>query len=138
MQSIARSNDDFRKNALFNDIAVMDPASGTPFIMDMLMRSTYLSGYRKYLSPSRNDGLVILTKGVLHAPDQVAIFKKVAEYNDFNEEEDGPDHNMGLFDLDGCSYMFQIDAYDRVPAEALRSTDPRYKKVMTILKSDEY
>ena len=96
---------------------------------------------RANLSPS--DGTALVTTGVaaLGADVVARIFKTIAIYDDFcNENDPYEEHDFGALDVDGHTIFFKIDYYD--PTLTYHSSDPAdptvTQRVITIMLAEEY
>jgi hypothetical protein len=82
-------------------------------------------------------GQIVLTASVaaLPSPDKATALRAVADFKDFNEENDPHgEADYGSFDLSGREFWFKIDYYD-LNLEG-RSEDPadpaKTKRIMTV------
>ena len=88
-------------------------------------------------------GQIIMTCGIAGLPpdDQLAIYRKVAGFDDFSPDNDPyQEHDFGAFDHYGARILFKIDYYD--PMTEYLSEDPadpcKTKRVLTIMFAHEY
>lgn len=85
-------------------------------------------------------GKVIVTNAVRHSKHFDAILDAMISFNTFNEDNDPyKEHDVGIFDVYGESYMFKIDYYDPSMEEG---ADPHeaesFLRVLTLMVSSEY
>ena len=90
-----------------------------------------------------NPHCVLMTAGIADLPleDQIAICRKVREFNAFSDDNDPHDeHDFGIVEHRGKSVYWKIDCYDR--ALEYGSEDPadpeKTCRVLTILFATEY
>ena len=95
------------------------------------------------LRQTRQGGQIVMTCGIagLSPDDQLAIYRKVAGFDDFNPDNDPyQEHDCGAFDHGGERIFFKIDYYD--PTMQYLSEDPadpcKTKRVLTIMFAHEY
>lgn len=88
-------------------------------------------------------GRVVVTKGVSSLSDSIydQAIQMVKNFNQFNKDNDPYDeHDMGMFKVEGESFMWKIDYYDESMQNA--SPDPSdsnvTRRVLTIMLSSEY
>ncbi len=88
-------------------------------------------------------GRVMLTAGVnnLDARTQTMLLHRVAKFSDFRKENDlYGEHDFGKIDIEGESYYWNIDGYDK--SLEFGSPDPSdpavTTRVLTIMRADEY
>lgn len=89
-------------------------------------------------------GQVLTTRGVADLPEALyhQVIQKVKSFNTFTEANDPfGEHEMGMFKLEGQSFMWKIDYYDKED-QNYGSSDPSNpnvtSRVLTILLSSEY
>jgi hypothetical protein len=84
-------------------------------------------------------GRVVMTAGVAESPDREQIITQVREFKAFSEDNDPRgEHDFGNFEINGVKYYFKIDYYD---ANYHYGADPYtdlFRRVLTILRADEY
>ncbi len=98
---------------------------------------------RRCLNPSdtgRPQDVVLLTRGVASARNELdEIVQKVMTFDAFGEEDDPHrHHDFGRVMVAGRPYFFKIDYYDqdlRLGANPLREP---FRRVLTILRAEEY
>ena len=88
-------------------------------------------------------GRIMLTNGVLNLPDGALaqVISKVRAFDQFSNDNDPyGEHDFGAVELDGDTYFFKFDYYDRAmqcgsedPADEAKTT-----RVMTIMCASEY
>lgn len=82
---------------------------------------------------------IMLTEGVRESEQREAIITAVREFKDFNESNDPhQEHDFGKVEVDGVSYFFKFDYYDK---SLTYGEDPKTGKaihVLTIMRADEY
>jgi hypothetical protein len=88
-------------------------------------------------------GRVLTTAGVADLPVDVKarLFLAVQSFDDFTGDNDPHrEHDFGVIELEGESYLFKIDYYDldcRYGSED--ASDPEQTtRVLTIMRADEY
>jgi uncharacterized protein DUF3768 len=82
-------------------------------------------------------GQVLLTASVAELPsaDKAAGLQAVADFKDFNEENDpNEERDYGAFDLSGREWWFKIDYYDlNLEGRSADPADPaKMKRIMTV------
>ncbi len=98
---------------------------------------------RRCLNPSatgRPQDLVVLTSGVGSARLQLGeVLQKVMTFDAFHEDSDPhAEHDFGKVTVAGEDYFFKVDYYDqdlKLGANPLREP---FRRVLTILRADEY
>ncbi len=98
---------------------------------------------RRCLSPpatGRPQDLVVLTSGVGSARLQLGeVLQKVMAFDAFDEDSDPhAEHDFGKVTVAGEAYFFKVDYYDqdlKLGADPLREP---FRRVLTILRADEY
>jgi hypothetical protein len=95
------------------------------------------------LRTSFQGGQVLMTQGVSNLPPELygQVIERVKTFNEFTPDNDPyGEHDMGMFKLEGKSFMWKIDYYDENMEYA--SPDPSdpsvTKRVLTIMLSSEY
>ncbi len=89
------------------------------------------------------DGKVVCTQGVsaLGMPSKLRLYKRVREFNDFNEENDPyGEHDFGKVQFEGTDYFWKIDYYDtNMKYGSEDPSDPQLTtRVLTLMRADEY
>jgi Protein of unknown function (DUF3768) len=89
------------------------------------------------------DSMIFITCGIkaLSPADQTAILDRVADFDDFTEDNDPwGEHDFGSFEYNGNTIFWKIDCYDREmkrgspnPADAAVT-----QRVLTVLLAEEY
>lgn len=86
-------------------------------------------------------GKVVFTPGV-SSLDQVAQSKVVEAVQKFKNFEPGNDpygeRDFGKVSVDGVDYFFKIDYYDASYEYGLDGNDPEVRRVLTVMRADEY
>lgn len=95
------------------------------------------------LRTSFQGGQVLMTQGVSNLPSELynEVIKAVKTFNQFTEDNDPyGEHDMGMFKIEGKSFMWKIDYYDE--SMQYGSPDPSdsnvTSRVLTIMLSSEY
>jgi len=87
-------------------------------------------------------GLVVLTRGVEESPHRDRILQAVREYQFHGIDGNNPygENDFGVIVVEGERYYFKIDYYDQcLQCHSPDKADPKVtKRVMTIMKADEY
>ena len=88
-------------------------------------------------------GQTLTTRGVENLPENTykAVIEKVKTFNQFTEDNDPyGEHDLGMFKVEGESFMWKIDYYDESMQYASPDpSDPNVtKRVLTIMLSSEY
>jgi Protein of unknown function (DUF3768) len=88
-------------------------------------------------------GMTLITNGIgaLGLPTVNAIFAAIAEFKDFNPDNDPwGEHDCAFLTVNGTSVIFKIDYLDR--SRRIHSPDPADPKVtvrvMTVMLADKY
>lgn len=67
------------------------------------------------------------------------IFVAVRDYADFNEDNDPyGEHDFGSFELSGTKFFWKIDYYQQDTDTWCDPLDRDCRRVLTIMKADEY
>ena len=91
----------------------------------------------------KTHNMIVMSKGISEYDpmEQNAIFEKVAEYNDFSEDNNPfKERHFGDFEFNFVKMYWQIDYYDlngEYHSEDKSNPDIT-KRVLTIMKADEY
>lgn len=95
------------------------------------------------LRATMTSGLVVTTSGVADMPaeQRVRLVQEVQAFDNFSEDNDPHgEHDFGSIKLDSETFFWKIDYYDN--SLEIGSPDPAdpnvTKRVLTIMKSDEY
>jgi hypothetical protein len=84
-------------------------------------------------------GRIMLSRGVDSSEIRDRIIASIKSFTDFNADNDPyGEHDCASVDVDGRRYLFKIDYYDKNYEYGVEPTDPECKRVMTIMRSDEY
>ena len=88
-------------------------------------------------------GMVVTTSSIAEmlADKRTRLIREVQAFDDFSEDNDPHgEHDFGSIKIDGETFFWKIDYYDR--SMEMGSPDPAdpnvTKRVLTIMKSDEY
>lgn len=88
-------------------------------------------------------GRIVMTVGVQSLAEDVKsrVLSAAREFGDFNEDNDPHgEHDFGSFELDGQSFFWKIDYYDK--DEVYGSEEPsdptKTSRVLTIMLAEEY
>ncbi len=97
--------------------------------------------FRRY--ENRNLGIYTMTSGVhaLAPEKQYWLQQLVRDFDSFTSDNDPyQEHNFGKVTMDGENYFWRIDCYDQTLTYLSENpADPDLtKRVMTIMRSDEY
>ena len=85
-------------------------------------------------APEHPKATYTMTRGVaeLGPIEQVALWNKVAAFNDFNQSNDPHgEHDFGSIDHKGHQYFWKIDDYGQ-------AGDGHKQFVLTLMRADEY
>ena len=87
-----------------------------------------------------NQEKIILTPGVESSPYRNAIIESVKNFDDFNENNDPyGERTFAAFYVHGEKYFFKIDFFtSEFEAGADPYEDSTFKRVLTVMRSDEY
>lgn len=78
---------------------------------------------------------LILTRTVASSPWRDEIIKAVAEFNNFNSDNDPyEEHDFGSFNVKGINYFFKFDYFD----EESRYFKEDGNRVLTVMEASEY
>lgn len=82
----------------------------------------------------------VVSRGVAEMYLQMnEIFVAVRDYTDFNEDNDPyGEHDFGSFELSGTKFFWKIDYYKADDDMWCDPLDPDCRRVLTIMKADEY
>jgi hypothetical protein len=88
-------------------------------------------------------GRVLMTGGVQALPEDTlaTVLERVRQFDEFTPDNDPHgDHDFGSFEIDGQTFFWKIDYYDK--ACEFGSEDPadpeKTTRVLTIMRADEY
>ena len=82
----------------------------------------------------------VVSRGVSEMYMQMnEIFMAVRDYTDFNEDNDPyGEHDFGSFELSGTKFFWKIDYYQADTDTWCDPLDPSCRRVLTIMKAEEY
>jgi hypothetical protein len=89
-------------------------------------------------------GRVMMTAGVaaMADNDRRTLLNRVRHFDGFTQDNDPyGEHDFGSIDLGGCRYFWKIDYYDPTltfAAHPTPATQPPRKRVLTLMRADEY
>lgn len=118
----------------------MTAAQGPNANADVSRRIAELNdNFRRFLT----GGQIVITQGVqaLTKDQQVAVLRGVANFTDFNPDNDPhQEHDFGVLDIDGIKIFWKIDYYDlTLTYHSPDATDPKQtRRVLTIMTASEY
>jgi hypothetical protein len=122
---------------------IHDDESANTLVPSITNKSEAIRALNDALRTTFVGGAVVLTSGVAALPPQTRakIVRRLREFDDFNADNDPYDeHDFAAFEVDGETYFFKIDYYDR--AMRMHSTDPANvevtTRVLTIMRASEY
>jgi len=97
---------------------------------------------RRCLSPEetgRPDDGVFLTNGVASSPHLKEILNAVIAFDAFDEKNDPHgEHDYGRFSVRDREYAFKFDYYDENLKFGADPLKEHFRRVMTILRAEEY
>ncbi len=82
----------------------------------------------------------VVSRGVAEMYMQMnEIFVAVRDYTDFSEDNDPyGEHDFGSFELSGTKFFWKIDYYQQDTDTWCDPLDPSCRRVLTIMKAEEY
>lgn len=84
-------------------------------------------------------GRVMLSRGVLSSSNRKEIIDAAKRFDQFTKDNDPyGEHDCASFLVAGTRYLFKIDYYDKNFEFGVEPDDPECRRVLTIMRSDEY
>lgn len=83
----------------------------------------------------------VATRGIMSLNSDVVadIFFRVQKFSDFTEDNDPyGEHDFGSFTVSGIKIFWKIDYYDERLEHWCDPLDPRCRRILTIMKAEEY
>lgn len=83
----------------------------------------------------------VATRGILALDQEVVsdIFIAVQNFKDYDEDNDPyGEHDFGSFELSGTKFFWKIDYYQQDTDTWCDPLDPSCRRVLTIMKAEEY